>query len=489
MDVRAIAAAAMVATLAACGGSGGTSSVPQPSIPPSLPPSPGSVTTRISTDTFADSFGQHATEVEPSAAVHGETIVAAFQIARQLVSGGSAIGVATSFDGGATWSATTLPGVTRVSGGSADSASDAVAAYDNAHNVWLVAQIPIVASRVPYPEVSRSSNAIQWTMPVPVSSGDGSDDKEWIACDNAAASRYYGHCYVTWDDDGRNGLIESSTSVDGGITWSPASTSADAATGIGAQARPLPNGDVVVVSDDFNEARIFAFTSHDGGATWGASVPIAAIIDHFQAGNLRSGALVSSAVDTTGALYAVWQDCRFEVGCASDDLLYATSAGGAQWSAPRRIPLDPVGSGVDHFIPGLGTDPTGGAHLGLAYYTYANAACASSCRLAASYASSPDGGATWTAPVAVGAPMANDWLARTTEGRMVADYVATVFAGGRAIAVFADAAALNGSLLDESIYASTPSVSMATAMRRTSTIERPVPGIRSDHRRRHFKPE
>jgi hypothetical protein len=31
----------------------------------------------------------------------------------------------------------------------------------------------------------------------------------------------------------------------------------------------------------------------------------------------------------------------------------STSADGVTWSALRRIPIDPVGSGVDHFIPGL----------------------------------------------------------------------------------------------------------------------------------------
>jgi hypothetical protein len=36
-----------------------------------------------------------------------------------------------------------------------------------------------------------------------------------------------------------------------------------------------------------------------------------------------------------------------------------------------RIPIDPVSSSVDHFIPGLGVDPTtfgGCAKLALAYY-------------------------------------------------------------------------------------------------------------------------
>ena len=51
---------------------------------------------------------------------------------------------------------------------------------------------------------------------------------------------------------------------------------------------------------------------------------------------------------------------------------------GVSWSPDRPHPDRPVGSGVDHFIPGLAVDPAtsgAGAHLALTYYFYPGAAC------------------------------------------------------------------------------------------------------------------
>lgn len=480
----------MTAVLTACGGGGGTGpAAPPPTTSPTQPPATAAAV-QISADSFADPLGQHATEVEPSAAVHGQTIVAAFQTARQVVSGGSAIGVASSFDGGHTWSRTSLPFVTQLTGGGAQSASDAVVAYDAAHATWLVAVVPVIGGTVPYPEVSRSGDAIHWDAPVVVSSGDIADDKEWIACDNTATSPNYGHCYVTWDDGGRNGLIEVSVSADGGATWSAARTSADRITGIGAQALPQPNGNTVIISDDFNEASLFSFVSRDGGRSWSGSQPVAQIIDHLQLGNLRSGALVSAASDESGTLYAVWQDCRYETNCTADDLVLSTSADGLNWSAPSRLPLDPIAANVDHFIPGLGVDPkTSGssAHVALAYYAYANALCPMGCAMTSELSTSVDGGKSWSAPVAMSPAMSLPWLARTTEGRMVADYVASVFPGATPVAVFANAFTPAAGLFNESVFAYAPSAH-SVMFGRVSRNERPIAGIRPDHARRHFIP-
>ena len=484
----------IAAMLTACGGGGGSGGgappTAQPTVVPTQTPAPVITAIRISADPFSDPFGQHATEVEPSAATHGQTIVAGFQVARQFQSGGSAIGVATSLDGGRTWTAQTLR-ATRLTGGTADSASDAAVAYDAAHGVWLIAVLPIVNGSVPYPEVVASIDGLRWGTPVRVGSGDVNDDKEWIACDNSAASPHYGSCYVTWDDAGRNGVDEVSTSSDGGLTWNAPRTSADAATGIGAIAVSQPNGNVTVISDDQNEVNLFAFTSRDGGATWGPSHPIAQIIDHFQAGNLRSGALVSPAVDGAGRIYAVWQDCRFENQCAADDLVLSSSQDGATWSSPQRIPLDTIGSGVDHFIPGLGVDPAtngAGAHLGLTYYIYANAACANACALSPAYSSSMDGATSWSAPLSLDTSMHPVWLARTTEGVMVADYVATVFSTGNPVAIFANANAPAAGLFQEAMYAANPRTGSTMLTRRINRNERPVLNAHSDHPPRHFKP-
>jgi hypothetical protein len=46
-----------------------------------------------------------------------------------------------------------------------------------------------------------------------------------------------------------------------------------------------------------------------------------------------------------------------------------------------------------------------------------------------------------------------DWLARTTSGRMVGDYVASVFAGRRVVSVHTQARAPRSGRFDETIHA------------------------------------
>ncbi len=120
-----------------------------------------------------------------------------------------------------------------------------------------------------------------------------------------------------------------------------------------------------------------------------------------------------------------------------------------------RIPIDPVNSGVDHFIPGLAVDPNSSgrnARLALTYYYYPAANCtAESCLLNVGYISSGDGGASWSSPKKLAGPMRLAWLPITSQGSMVGDYISTSFVGGRAFPMFAEAKAPNGGLFDEAI--------------------------------------
>jgi len=153
-------------------------------------------------------------------------------------------------------------------------------------------------------------------------------------------------------------------------------------------------------------------------------------------------------MDRLGTVYVVWQDCRFEKKCSANDFVISTSSDGLNWSPVKRIPVDPVRSGVDHFLPGLAVDPlTSGssAHLVLAYYYYPKAKCDfSTCQLEMGYASSRDGGATWTTTTNIAGPMSLSWLAYTNEGWMVGDYIATTFSGGVAFPIFEVASSLHG---------------------------------------------
>jgi hypothetical protein len=199
-----------------------------------------------------------------------------------------------------------------------------------------------------------------------------------------------------------------------------------------------------------------AFRSTDGGASWSGLSAIAVIQTHLDAGGIRSGPLPSAAVDGAGTVWVVWEDCRFRVQCTTNDLVYSTSTDGTHWSKVTRIPIDPVTSAVDHFIPGIGIDPaTSGttAHVGVHYYYYPQGNCnVLSCRLYVGYISSPNGGTTWTPHIRLAGPATLNLLPNSQNGLMVGDYIATAFTNGVPHGVFAVARARLGTGFNQAMF-------------------------------------
>ncbi len=432
---------------------------------------------KLSTDTFTNSDSQHRTEVEPQTAAWGSTIVAAYQVARIYDGGGADIGFATSTNGGRSWTSGYLPGLTHnFMGGSFTAASDASVAYDAKHQVWLISSLPIQNSGEAV-ATSRSSDAVHWSAPVIVDHS-GTDDKNWIACDNTATSPYYGHCYTEWDEPGLGDIIFMSTSSDGGLTWSPGKRTMDQASGLGGQPVVQPNGKVIVPIDVFGG--MASFSSSDGGNTWGPLVNIANQNFRGEDGNLRSPGLPSAAIDAAGKVYVVWPDCSFRTNCSTDDIVLSTSTDGTTWTSPARIPIDALNSTVDHFIPGLGVDPaTSGstAHISLTYYYYPVASCGNTCRLYVGSIGSQDGGHTWTTARQLAGPMQLNWLPGSQNGQMVADYLSVAFTNGHPYGVFAVAFPPTGSLLNEAMYTTqAPLIYNFHGPLLSSAGEKPLPG-------------
>ncbi len=416
-----------------------------------IPAGAQSLFRQLSQDSFSGGSGQHQTEVEPGAFAYGPTIVVAFQVARVYGGGGMDVGWATSTNGGIAWTNGYLPGLTewyQGNGSTYSAASDPSVAYDLKHGVWIINTIPI-AGGVDV-AVNRSTDGLHWDNPVFVSK-PGNADKNWIICDNTPTSPYFGNCYVGWD----NSEIQMTTSSDGGLTWGPIRRTAAGDYGIGVNPVVQPNGNVVVGFADYNGG-MSAFMSTNGGQSWNAAVSIANAPSHGEAGGLRSAGLPSTAVDGAGNVYVSWPDCRFESGCSANDIVYSSSSDGIHWSSVVRVPIDPVGSGVDHFIHGMGIDPkTSGtsAHMAITYYYYPVSNCGNSCTLYAGYTQSSDGGTTWTAGRQVSGGMQLSWLAHSQNGLMVADYVATVFpAGGRAFPIYVVANPPVSGVYQEAVY-------------------------------------
>jgi hypothetical protein len=420
---------------------------------------------RISADTTATPGAQHATEVEPDAFAVGPKIVATFQVGRFFGGAAGAIGFSTSADAGRTWRSGLLPPLPE-----ATAASDPSVAHDAVHGRWLIATlVPNVAGQSAI-AVNGSPDGLSWEPPVsavayPTNPITGTSlDKEWITCDNWTTSPFRGHCYVAYTDIahdpdpqhlGTHMGVQSS--ADGGLTWTAPVLLTVNANNVSPGVQPVvrPNGELVIAF--FEDGVVEAVRSGDGAVTFSPPERIAPLTFHqrrFQPqSGLRSLSLPTVSADSSGAVYVAWPDCRFRADCATDDIVWSRSITPGAWTPVRRVPLGSLGSATAFALPDLAV---AGKTMALTYYALSSADCTvgEDCRLDVYLATSKSSGARWAKPRRLNPTrMSLNWLAQTASGRMVGDYVATVFAGKRVVSVHAQAHPRRGSRFDEAIYA------------------------------------
>lgn len=432
---------------------------------------------QISSDPYTNSDSQHQTEVEPDTFAFGATLVSAFQVGRFFSGGSSNIGFATSTNGGASWTFGFLPDTTPFAtpAGIYARTSDPTVAYDAKYGVWLISYLGLWpngnGSEVDV-LVSHSSDGLTWSNPVVINASGHFNDKNWTVCDNSVSSPFYGNCYTEFDDNSLGDLIQMSTSTDGGVTWGTALPTGNKNYGIGGQPLVQPNGNVVVPIVGFagrGTYLLLSFTSSNGGASWSSTRAITRVAFHNPAGGIRADIpLPSAEMDASGKVYLVWADCRFEPTCSAGDLVMSTSNDGKVWAPITRLPLDPKGSGVDHFLPGLAVDRTtsgSSAHLAVTYYYYQNANCTTAtCQLDVGYSTSANGGASWTSTTQITGPMALTSLANTSQGYMVGDYISTSFSGAQAYPAISVANPPSGGVLDQATYTVSGGLSVAAGV-------------------------
>jgi len=408
------------------------------------------VSRRLSLDPYTNADSQHESAVEPDSASFGNTVVAVYQLGRRAAGAAANIGTAVSRNDGRTWTRSTLPGTTvnATPPGPEVGASDPVVAYDAAHDVWLAGTLTVEKS-FSHIEVAHATDGEHWSAPVQAAGGPVLD-KEWLTCDNGAASPFRGRCYLEYSDDQANTTV-SQYSTDGGVTWSTPVRAAGIL--VGTQPVIKPNGTLVVVAGDYRDEEglsgtMAALRSTDGGTTFSRFS-----ISDLQASDntpMRAISLPSVAADSNGTLYASWSDCRFRTACAANDLVLSTSTDGMTWTAPARIT-----TGNSAFIPGLAADPLHPGALAVVYAHYYGACITQGpCTLGISFEQSRDGGKTWSAPQRLDAqPFSTNWLPRAEGGRMVGDYFSTSYAGTRVVPVFALATSPQGTHFREAIFA------------------------------------
>jgi hypothetical protein len=401
---------------------------------------------RLSRDPYTDPESQHETQVEPDSLTVGRTTVATYQVGRRFDGAATNIGYAVSADDGRTWRSGLLPGLTSASSppGPHARASDPVVAFDAAHGVWLISTLAIEAPDTRL-TISRSTDGLTWETPLVATETSSSGialDKNWIACDNGAASPFRGRCYLAYTDNLRDDRLAVVSSSDGGLTWTAPVDLPGTASSVGALPVIRPTGELVVVFL-WAGRRVGASVSADGAATFAAPVRVADV-QARNARGLRFFPLPAADVDPrTGRLWVTWHDCRFTAGCATNSAAVSTSDDGVRWAAPTAVT-----SGKNAFLPAIGVHPRTG-RAALAYHVLR-----------------PDGGidvelvesrATgggWEAPRRLSAQtMRPGWLADTVSGRMLADYISVHYAGARPLAVWVLASEPVADSLRQAVFA------------------------------------
>jgi hypothetical protein len=410
---------------------------------------------RVAVDRTATSLAQHATIVEPDAVASGTRIVSTFQVGRYFGGSSGRIGFARSTNAGRTWRSGLLPGV----GVPSSQASDPVVAFDALHGTWLITTL-VNTEGTSSLAILRSSDGLAWTGPFTAIAypreerGEGTAlDKEWLTCDNGP-SPFAGRCYLAYTDlahPDAAGRLEPKLGVqsssDGGLTWSTPVLLDLEADQVSPAVQPVvrPNGELVIVF--FEDRIVEAVRSTDGGATF---TPRERISDLAIASTrpLRGFSLPTATVDRTGVVYAAWPDCRFRARCSANDIVWSRSSTPGAWSNAQRLPL---GSGISRnfTLPDLAVDPASANRLALSYYVLTPAGL-----LDTFLVTSRTAGRTWSKPRRLNPQrMRLTWLAQTSSGRMVGDYMGTVFSGARVVAVHVQARAPRAGTLNEALYA------------------------------------
>jgi len=267
--------------------------------------------------------------------------------------------------------------------------------------VWLAGWVVSATS----PEIVRSTdNGATWTAPVtlPIASGGplrivSLSGGQWIVV--MKTSEALGG--LGTDSD----LVLMRTLDDGG-TWSaPVPLNTDAATdSFDEGAFDLASdgaGTLVAVWSRINDSVLASSTSTDGGMTWSAPVTVSTLT------NFPVGLFPSVATDGAGKWIVVWSsndDLGGTIGTDTDILFTVSTDAGATWSA--AAPVDPnAGSDpFDDFGEDIATDGNGNWYASWDGGVGGNKGFADQI-----FSRSTDGGVTWSAPAAVNVDAGRDW--------------------------------------------------------------------------------
>jgi hypothetical protein len=405
-------------------------------------------------------------EVEPFVAVNprnSNNVIGVYQQDRFGAGGGAhALGAASSFDGGVTWTHS-FPHFDKCAGGTAAGGTD----YDRVSDPWVSigpdgtayfiggggkAALTITAVLAS----TSTDGGLHWSEPVTIQrdnspSGFVGNDKPSVTADPAKPAT----AYVVWTrfrfpSATANGNAAHSwafrgdpyfaMTTDGGGTWSTPRNIApqnQLLNTTGAEIAVLPDGTLLDVysfdkgkANAPNAAFIGLQRSADGGNTWSKVIAIAdnpAVddVDPDTGKLLRTGAnggfgaSPGVAVDPgSGAVYVVWEDSRFSGGAHNDIAMSKSTDGGLRWSPPVKINQSPPS--VTAFTPAVDVLPDG--TVGVTYYDLRNNTPDPTTLPTDHFiVHSHDGGATWS-EARITPTSFDDTTAPDSRGYFLGDY-------------------------------------------------------------------
>jgi len=298
-------------------------------------------------------------EIEPAVTVsprHPRTIVATWQ--QDLGVGGRSDLIGTSHDGGRTWSRHTIPGLTRCTGGTADSATDPWVSAAGDGTIYFTGAALSLATNPPVgTNVSSRSRdgGRHWTRTTAISAASRRTERMVVTAD----PRRPGHAYAAWFDRDPalnlplDGTLLFSRTTDSGSSWS-APVTVDAAPPNGldqsGQVMVLRDGSLLTVfarleilDDGTFVNRLLTSHSPDLGRTWPAPrVVTSEVIRPFadpetgQSLSNQDMTFFSAATGPDGTIYVAWDR---DTSPTSGTVEFVSSRdGGRSWTRPRAIP-------------------------------------------------------------------------------------------------------------------------------------------------------
>jgi hypothetical protein len=239
--------------------------------------------------------------------------------------------VAYSFDAGRTWRRTAIPGLTRCSGGTSDTASDPWVSAGGDGTVYFGGQAGDVSSDPPPIAIVASHSGDRgshWARPATVAPPRGGNEQPAVT----ASPTLRRHAYMTWANFFKpdeapppwTNTVEFSRTTDGGASWSPpvlVDQPGPFAIDQAPRLSVLPNGTLLVIfarADlETGIATIQVARSLDEGRTWLPTVeagskplPSSDFPDPETGESLPQPGYPSSAVAPDGTVYVAFEDSQ-----------------------------------------------------------------------------------------------------------------------------------------------------------------------------------